>query len=234
MTSGQPRGRAQASVTGDDPDALLDEVAALREIAGCASSRPWITTSATSTGICPTAACGMHPLSLRLRQIDDRKVFTAKGGTSNSEGLFRRYRAGGTRHARELDHSAGADRRGRHAGRRRHRDDPQEPGCTGLVTPTQDRRPAERYGTPTRSRARPPAGGACRSTGPGSTSARRWSITGRSRSSKLGGGDVAPREIGRALLARYPDRLEPSTMGKYSRGLAIERELRATGALDQL
>jgi hypothetical protein len=48
---------------------------------------------------------------------------------------------------------------------------------------------------------------------------------------QLDGGEDAPRALGRALIDRYPDRLEPSTMGKYSRGLAIERELRATGQL---
>jgi hypothetical protein len=45
------------------------------------------------------------------------------------------------------------------------------------------------------------------------------------------GADEAPRVLGRALLDRYAGRLELSTMGKYSRGLLIERELRETGRL---
>ena len=35
---------------------------------------------------------------------------------------------------------------------------------------------------------------------------------------QLNGSDDAPRRLGRALLDRYPDRLELSTMGKYSLG----------------
>ena len=49
---------------------------------------------------------------------------------------------------------------------------------------------------------------------------------------ELGGhGDEVPRTLGQALRERYPDRLEPSTMGKYSRGLRLENELRTTGQL---
>ena len=43
--------------------------------------------------------------------------------------------------------------------------------------------------------------------------------------------NVAPNDIGVHLLAMFPDRLELSMMGKYSRGLVIEQELRAAGKL---
>ena len=43
--------------------------------------------------------------------------------------------------------------------------------------------------------------------------------------------NVDPHDIGVHLLAMFPDRLELSMMGKYSRGLVIEQELRAAGKL---
>ena len=48
---------------------------------------------------------------------------------------------------------------------------------------------------------------------------------------QLNGHEDVPLRLGRALMDRYHDRLELSTMGKYSRGLAIERELRESGQL---
>src|SRR5215218_9536969 len=79
------------TVVGDDPDAVFDSVARLDGLDGvtfgpCQSHRLhdvyWDL---------PDHAMRDQHLSIRLRQIDDRLVFTAKGGTSSTDGLFRRY-----------------------------------------------------------------------------------------------------------------------------------------------
>ena len=77
------------SVIGDDPDALLDDVAALREIAALRLEPAGDHALRDIYWDLPDGGLRNAHLSLRLRQIDDRQVFTAKGGTSNNDGLFR-------------------------------------------------------------------------------------------------------------------------------------------------
>ena len=220
------------SVIGDDPDALLDDVATLREIAALRLESSDGHALRDIYWDLPNGDLRTARLSLRLRQVDDRQVFTVKGGTSNSDGLFRRY---------ELEVPAtrknwtelcdvlvgqGVTLTGDAGG-----DDPEVWLRAAGFVPTQVRttRRSIRYAYSGASGDRPLAEVALDRTrfDFGKALVDYWEI----EIEQLDGGDVAPREIGRALLARYPDRLEPSTMGKYSRGLTIERELRATGQL---
>src|SRR3954447_9113168 len=79
------------TVTGENPDTLLDDVARLDELGSLRLS------SAADHHVrdiywdLPDGGLHNQKLSLRLRHIDDRVVFTVKGGTSNSDGIFRRY-----------------------------------------------------------------------------------------------------------------------------------------------
>jgi inorganic triphosphatase YgiF len=211
------------SVIGDDPDALLDDVASLRELAALRLEPSGDHALRDIYWDLPNGGLRDSHLSLRLRQIDDRQVFTAKGGTSNSDGLFRRYELEVPATRENWDELlAVLSCEGVKLADEVSGDDPQGwLRATGLV-PTQDR--ATR-----RTIDRPLAELALDRTrfDFGKALVDYWEI----EIEQLDGGEAAPREIGRALLARYPDRLEPSTMGKYSRGLTIERELRATGQL---
>src|SRR5688500_15047040 len=78
------------SVIGDDPDALLDEIAGLRNLGGMRLEPADDHQLRDVYWDLPDGGLRAHHLSLRLRQIDNQTVFTAKGGTSNSDGLFRR------------------------------------------------------------------------------------------------------------------------------------------------
>lgn len=220
------------SVTGDDPDALLDEVARLPELGHLRLGPPTEHRLRDVYWDLPDGSLRDRHLSLRLRQIDDRTLFTVKGGTSNSEGLFRRYEleVPATREswitmravlagegAALGDDVVGAD------------PDAWLRGA-GLV-PTQDRttRRAVRYAFDGPGDGQPVAELALDRTrfDFGTALVDYWEI----EIEQLDGDEEAPRALGQALARRYPDRLEPSTMGKYSRGLAIERELKATGQL---
>src|SRR5687768_2080366 len=79
------------SVTGDDPDALLDEVASLRQLGGMRLTPSVGHRLRDIYWDFPDGRMRAQKLSLRLRSIDDDRVFTIKGNTSASEGLFRRY-----------------------------------------------------------------------------------------------------------------------------------------------
>jgi hypothetical protein len=220
------------SVIGDDPDALLNDVAALREIAALRLEPAGDHALRDIYWDLPDGGLRNTHLSLRLRQIDDHQVFTAKGGTSNSDGLFRRY---------ELEVPATRENwdklravligEGIRLTDGVPGNDPQAWLRGAGFVPTQDRatRRTIRYAYAASSGDHPLAELALDRTrfDFGKALVDYWEI----EIKQLDGGDVVPREIGRALLARYPDRLEPSTMGKYSRGLTIERELRATGQL---
>lgn len=227
------------SVTGDDPEALLDEVAALDRLG---SMRLGDCSSHVLHDIywdLPDRGLRSHRLSLRLREIDDRLVFTAKGGTSSSDGLFRRY---------ELEVPASREswtgilaafaEEGVKLNEPRDGDTPKDWLRAAGLVPTQDRvtRRTVRYAYP------PGAAPAASEPGPeavaelaldrtrfdfGAVMVDYWEI----EIEQLDGGEDAPRALGQALLARYPDRLEPSKMGKYSRGLALEKELRESGQL---
>ena len=220
------------SVIGDDPDALLDEVAGLRQVGGLRLEPADDHQLRDVYWDLPDGGLRALHLSLRLRQIDDQTVFTAKGGTSNSDGLFRRY---------ELEVPATPENwielravlvgEGVMLGDGVSGNGPEVWLRAAGLTPTQDRstRRTIRYAYPDTTTDRPLAELALDRTrfDFGRVMVDYWEI----EVEQLGEGDDAPRELGRALISLYPDRLEPSTMGKYSRGLAIERELRATGQL---
>jgi inorganic triphosphatase YgiF len=79
------------SVIGDDPDALLDEIAALRQLGSMRLDGAEDHLLRDIYWDLPDGGLRAQHLSLRLRQIDERTLFTAKGGTSHTDGLFRRY-----------------------------------------------------------------------------------------------------------------------------------------------
>ncbi|MCC7371924.1 MAG: CYTH domain-containing protein [Chloroflexi bacterium] len=225
------------TVTGNDPDKLLDEIATIVSLGGVrlADAREhqlrdiyW-----------DTADYGLRArkLSLRLREIDGRQVFTVKGGTSSSEGLFRRYELETPASAQNWQdvcavfHDEGVDlaRVNGLAGAGTSPDDWLR--AAGLH-PTQDRstRRTAIHAYDDAHGDQPLAELALDRTrfDFGRVLVDYWEI----EIEELGNhGDEVPRLLGQALRERYPDRLEPSTMGKYSRGLAIERELRTTGQL---
>jgi inorganic triphosphatase YgiF len=219
-------------VTGDDPDALLDEVAKLRQLGALRLESAGDHRLRDVYWDLPDGGMRALKLSLRLREIDDRLVFTAKGGTSSSEGLFRRY---------ELEVPATPENwvalravlvdEGVALGDDLTGEDPAGWLRSAGLTPTQDRTTWRtiRYAYPSLSEARPLAELALDRTrfDFDEVTVDYWEI----EIEQLGGGDEAPLQLGEALLELYPDRLEPSSMGKYSRGLAIERELRASGQL---
>jgi inorganic triphosphatase YgiF len=220
------------SVTGDNPDALLDEVARLDGLAGLKLGPVQDHHLHDIYWDRPDGEMRALKLSLRLRQIDDRQVFTAKGGTSNSEGLFRRYEleVPATREnwqeVRQALIGEGVD-----LGDATPGDAPDQWLRAAGLTPTQDRstRRSVKYVYAQANGSEPLAELALDRTSFdfGKVRVDYWEI----EIEQLNGHEDAPRELGRALLSRYADSLELSTMGKYSRGLAIERELRETGRL---
>jgi len=225
------------SVTGDDPDALLDEVARLDRLGSYQLSPTEDHRLRDIYWDLPDGGLHALKLSLRLRQIDERLVFTAKGGTSSSEGLFRRYEleVPATREnwaaVRAALVSEGAELGGDASG------DGPEAWLRGAgLVPTQDRttRRSAKYAFVhdqghAHGNERAAAELALDRTrfDYGVTTADYWEI----EIEELNGHEQAPRQLGRALMDRFGDRLELSTMGKYSRGLAIERGLRESGRL---
>lgn len=225
------------TVTGDDPEKLLDEIAGLCELDGVRLADGqdhhlrdvyWDTADGGLRG---------HKLSLRLREIDGRQVFTVKGGTSSSEGLFRRYElevpatAENWREVCAVFHDEGVDFNSQ-AAQAPSGDDPDAWLRAAGLIPTQDRstRRTAIHAYDDAHGDQPLAELALDRTrfDFGRVLVDYWEI----EVEELGNhGDEVPRRLGQALRLRYPDRLEPSTMGKYSRGLAIERELRITGQL---
>jgi len=220
------------SVIGDDPDALLDEVAGLRQLAAMRLEPADDHQLRDIYWDLPDGGLRALHLSLRLRQIDDQTVFTAKGGTSNNDGLFTRYEleVPATRE-NWIDLRSVLVGEGVTLGDGLSGDGPEEWLRQAGLTTTQDRstRRSIRYAYPDAPSDRPLAELALDRTrfDFGTMMVDYWEI----EIEQLDGGDEVPRELGRALVSLYPDRLEPSTMGKYSRGLAIERELRAAGQL---
>ena len=220
------------SVTGDNPDALMDEVSRLEGLGGLKLGP--VEDHRLHDIYWDLSGGGMRPLkvSLRLRQIDDRRVFTVKGGTSSSEGIFKRYELEvpatreNWREVRAVLIGEGVTLRDDEAG-----DTPDAWLRSAGLTPTQDRstRRSVKYVYSDASSDEPLAELALDRTcfDFGKARVDYWEI----EVEQLNGHENAPKELGRALLDHYPDRLELSTMGKYSRGLAIERELRETGQL---
>jgi len=220
------------SVIGDKPDALLGEVAELDELGGLRLGPATDHHLRDNYWDLPDGGMRQAKLSLRLRRIDDRVVFTVKGGTSNSDGLFRRY---------ELEVPATQENwrevrgvligEGVRLGSLASGDSPEEwLRGAGLVT-TQDRqtRRTVKYAFADISNDRPLAELALDRTrfDFGEIQIPYWEI----EIEQVNGTEDPPRRIGRALLERYPTRLDYSVMGKYSRGLVIERELRESGRL---
>ena len=78
------------TVVGDDPDAVLNRVAELDRIGALSFGSPVDHQLHDIYWDLPDGSLRTQHLSIRLRQIDDRLVFTAKGGTSSGDGLFRR------------------------------------------------------------------------------------------------------------------------------------------------
>ena len=221
------------TVTGDDPDALLNEIALLSTLGGVRLADAQDHHLRDIYWDLPDGGLRAARLSLRLRQIDDRHVFTIKGGTSSSEGLFRRYelevpatlenwhevRAVLTAEAVPLSETLTGET-------------PNDWLRAAGLRPTQDRttRRTAIYAYDDANPERALAELALDRTrfDFGRALVDYWEI----EIEELGNhGDEVPRTLGKALLERYPDRLEPSTMGKYSRGLRLEHELRATGQL---
>jgi inorganic triphosphatase YgiF len=220
------------SVIGDDPEALLDEVAELRQLGSLRLGPADDHELRDVYWDLPDGSLRTRRLSLRLRQIDDRTVFTAKGGTSNSDGLFRRYELEVPAtlenwvSLRDVLAGEGVDLADDLTG-----EAPEVWLRRAGLTPTQDRstRRSIRYAYANVSSDTPLAELALDRTrfDYGKVLVDYWEI----EIEQLDGGEEVPRRLGQALLELYADRLEPSSMGKYSRGLAIERELRAAGQL---
>jgi triphosphatase len=220
------------SVIGDDPEALLDEVAELRQLGSLRLGPADDHELRDVYWDLPDGSLRTRRLSLRLRQIDDRTVFTAKGGTSTSDGLFRRYELEVPAtlenwvSLRDVLAGEGVDLADDLTG-----EAPEVWLRRAGLTPTQDRstRRSIRYAYANVSSDTPLAELALDRTrfDYGKVLVDYWEI----EIEQLDGGEEVPRRLGRALLDRYAGRLEPSSMGKYSRGLAIERELRAAGQL---
>src|SRR3954447_16944661 len=79
------------TVLGDSPNAVLDAVATLECLGNGRLGPPVEHRLLDVYWDIPDLSMRARHLSLRLRQIDDALVFTVKGGTSSSEGLFQRY-----------------------------------------------------------------------------------------------------------------------------------------------
>jgi inorganic triphosphatase YgiF len=221
------------TVTGDDPDALLDEIATLDRLGGVRLAGAVDHQLRDVYWDLPDGSLRARKLSLRLRQIDDQQVFTVKGGTSSSDGLFRRY---------ELEVPVTLENWREVRGVLNRESVPLPDIVSGEIpddwlravglVPTQDRttRRTAIHAFDGPLGSRPLAELALDRTrfDFGRVLVDYWEI----EVEQLGEhGDAIPRALGRALLERYPGRLEPSTMGKYSRGLALERELRLSGQL---
>lgn len=226
------------SIVGDDPDALLNEIASLTTLAGMQLQNAQNHLLRDTYWDLPDGSLRAHKLSLRLRYMDDHPVFTVKGGTSSSDGLFRRYElevpatienwhaVRAVLAGESIDLGLGAS--GEASG-------PAPDGwlrAAGL-SPTQDRttRRTAIYAVPPDADGDQPVAELALDRTRfdfGKVLVDYWEI----EIEQIGEqGDEVPRALGQALRDRYPDRLEPSTMGKYSRGLALERELRTTGQL---
>lgn len=220
------------SVIGDDPEALLDEIAGLPTLGAYRLGPPIDHHLHDIYWEAADAGLRANRLSLRLRTIDERLVFTVKGGTNSSDGLFTRY---------ELEVPATAENwadvravlmgEGAPLGLAVAGDDPPDWLRAAGLYPTQDRvtRRTVRYAFMSDSGDQPLAELALDRTrfDFGTVLVDYWEV----EIEQLDGGEDAPGALGRALLDRYSSRLEPSTVGKYSRGLSIEQELRATGQL---
>ena len=221
------------SVVGDDPDAVLDQIARLDRIGDAPLGPPIVHRLQDIYWDFADFAMRTQRLSIRLRSIDDQPFFTAKGGTSSSGGLFERY---------ELEVPATLEnwhqiRAALMEEGAQFRTGSDEGGpadwlaAAGLVV-TQHREthrtvrdvfPYDRRNGSGRTAELALDRTTFRFD---SIAVRYWEIEieqvepGRS-----------PLDLGLPLMKLFPGCLELSTMGKYSRGLMIERQLREAGRL---
>lgn len=218
------------TLVGDDPDGLLDRVAALDRL-GDDELGPvrqhqlrdvyWDT---------PKRRLRHHGLTLRIREMDGATFFTAKGGTSSKDGLFRRYELElpatlDNWHAmREALASFGASFTGFAA---REGSPAEWLAASGLIL-TQDRTTARRT-REVRHGGRPIAELAL-----DHTTFRFRTLVVEYREieiEQLSDGEVDLYAFRDILSDLFPGRLEASTMGKYSRGLLLERHLTSAGLI---
>jgi inorganic triphosphatase YgiF len=224
------------TVVSDDPDTVLDRVEELEQIGPLSFGPPVHHLLHDLYWDLPDFSLRARHLSIRLRQIDDRLVFTAKGGTSSADGLFRRY---------ELEVPATIDSwhelRGvfRDEGVRLHDGAAGgEPAdwlsAAGLVV-TQDRatRRTARFGSIQGQSTAEGHSTAAVEMALDRTQFRFGDLTREYREIEIEQIDpgVSLSELGDELMGLFPGQLQLSTMGKYSRGLLIERQLRAAGRL---
>ena len=218
------------TVVGDDPDGLLDAVATLDRLGDYELGRLDRRRLRDVYWDTPKRQLRHHGLTLRLRRQDDQVLFTAKGGTSSKDGVFRRYElerpatfdnwhvvrtalaAGGV----DLDGFAARD------------GNPAEwMASCGLIV-TQDRT------TDRRTREVCRDGTAVAELALDRTTFRFRTMVVEYREievEQLGDELIDLVALGGVLAASFPGRLEPSTMGKYKRGLTIEQHLRAAKLL---
>ena len=226
--SGPEEVELKLAVVGEDPAATLVAIAALERLGPARLGRSTRHVIHDRYWDTPDGRLGDRRLTLRLRDVDGRVLFGVKGGGSASDGLFRR---------RELE--LPADSAGWAEIRRVLAEagvplappplDSSEPAdwlrAGGLVV-TQDRR-TDRVARLVRDRDRAFAELALDTTryrfGERVVTFREVEIEERA------GRDTA-RDLGAALLERFPGRLEVATLGKYARGLQLERELTGGGA----
>lgn len=213
------------AVVGASPRQLFGEIERLAELDGRQLTPPerhrihdlyWDT---------PSRDLGRRHLTLRLRDIDGQLRFTAKGNSRSTQGLFRRD---------EMELPANRESWGAVYVALRARGAPlREPDSAGTapsswledagLSITQDRSTERvvRYAVRDGERIAELA-----------LDAVRYRFGAESRDyfeveiEQLSGADTCARTLGDALLALFPGRLRAATMGKYSQGLRLERELR--------
>ncbi len=211
------------SVVGEHPQATLDAVRRLERVGNQRLGPPIAHQIHDLYWDTDDRALGARGLTLRLRELDSALMFTAKGGGTADSGLFRRQEL-------ELPADASSWRRVRstleQAGIMLARGQTESPSpadwlaAAGLVV-TQDRLTERvvRYVSDREGRTAELALDTTRYRfGEQTVEYREIEIE------QLGSGP-SPRALGEALIAQLPDQLEPASMGKYSRGLQLEREL---------
>jgi inorganic triphosphatase YgiF len=222
--SDTPEIEYKLAVIGDDPQATFDAVGRLDQLAGQRLGPPTRHLIHDRYWDTDDRALGSQRVTLRLREIDGALKFTLKGGGSSSSGLFERQEL-------ELPADAASWRvvvqalDGQGVRLRRSRPDSPDPAdwpaSFGLIV-TQDR-VTERVVRHAYGAEEPIAELALDTTryrfGDRTVDYREIEVE------QLAGAEESARTLGEALLARFPGRLEPATMGKYHRGLLLEREL---------
>jgi inorganic triphosphatase YgiF len=212
------------AVVGASPHQLFAEIERLEELDGRRLTPPerhrihdlyWDT---------PSRDLGHRHLTLRLRDIDGQPMFTAKGSSRSTQGLFRRE---------EMELPANRESWAavslalRARGARLHESDltGTDPAswleAAGLSI-TQDRSTERvvRYALMGGERIAELA-----------LDAVRYRFGAESRDyfeveiEQLGGGEASTHALGNALMTLFPGRLRPASMGKYSHGLRLQREL---------